>query len=122
MNDKTNNESNEAIEVAATVSLLDTANFASPEFSQHQVELPAGVATVHVAELTDKQLRDILGNKSGYDRAELISMAIRDAKGKRVFTQEQAGKLKPKVALALESVAMKANGYGGEGGEGNAAG
>lgn len=102
------------------VDLNDPTNFASPEFGEHQVELPAGMATVHVAELTDKQLRDILGNKNGYDRAELISMAIRDAKGKRVFSQDQAGKLKPKVALALEKIAMKANGYDGEGGEGNA--
>ena len=84
---------------------------ASDDVTSHEVAIGDGTATVFVHELSDKRFRKILTKVGGYDRADLIAAAIADESGKAVFTAEQAGNLKPKMAKLLEEVAMKANGF-----------
>lgn len=84
---------------------------ASDDVASHEVAIGDGTATVYVRELSDKKFRKILTKVGGYDRADLIAAAIADEAGKAVFTVEQAGNLKPKMAKLLEEVAMKANGF-----------
>ena len=85
----------------------------------HHFELELGDAKVPlaVAEIPDAQFRRIIGNKNGYDRAELIAAAVRDPDGGVVFDKASAGNLKPLVARELESRVMKFNGFDGEGAE-----
>lgn len=123
MNDKTSKTEDEtltkATDAAPALSATDACLFAGQDVIRHEVELPTGTAIVFVAELPDKQLRTIMGREGGYDRAELIAKAIRDENGKTMLSQEQAGKLKPKVAFAFEKTILKANGLGKSGDEGN---
>jgi len=85
----------------------------------HHFELTIGEATVPlaVAEVPDAEFRRIIGNKNGYDRAELIAAAVRDPDGGVVFDKASAGRLKPLIARDLESRVMKFNGFDGEGAE-----
>lgn len=81
----------------------------------HNFELTIGDAKVPlaVAEIPDAEFRRIIGNKNGYDRAELIAAAVRDPDGGVVFDKAGAGKLKPMIARELESSVMKFNGFDG---------
>ncbi len=82
----------------------------------HPFDFKIGDAVVPLAvvEIPDAKFRKIIGNKDGYDRAELIAATIRDPDGAVVFTKETAGELKPKFANDLEKLAMKYNGFSDE--------
>jgi len=85
------------------------AAFASTDLRTDTITMPGteDTATVYVRELPDKQLRDILTDPAGYDRARLIAECIRKEDGKTLLTREQASKLKPKMAMVLEEAAMR---------------
>jgi hypothetical protein len=99
-------------DVASLQSLIDSGELAPTERAKHEVEVAEGVTvTTYTRELTDIEFRKILGARENYDRADLIAATYLRDDGKRLFkSKEQAGSLAPRMARALEALALKVNG------------